>query len=98
MRHIAALTDDKVPRDAEFQFKDRAQALVNKWHTTIQSNNDTKTNGNTSGDLMDVDKPKEETTDAPNGDAAQSSAEDALGEVSLTDINAGDLTVLSEAP
>ncbi|EJD02697.1 Tudor/PWWP/MBT [Fomitiporia mediterranea MF3/22] len=39
MRHIAALEVDKVPRDDEFKFKDRAQALVNKWHNTVHKQN-----------------------------------------------------------
>lgn len=37
MRHIAALGPDKVARDDEFKFRDRAQALVNKWHNTVNS-------------------------------------------------------------
>ena len=35
MRHIAALTPDKVPRDDEFKFRERANALVDKWHKII---------------------------------------------------------------
>ncbi|KAH7913286.1 hypothetical protein BJ138DRAFT_969298, partial [Hygrophoropsis aurantiaca] len=38
MRHIAALSPDKVPRDDEFQFRTRAKSLVDKWHTIIGSN------------------------------------------------------------
>jgi hypothetical protein len=30
MRHIAILTDDKVPGDVEFKFRDRAKTLVDK--------------------------------------------------------------------
>lgn len=37
MRHIAALDVDKVPREDEFKFRERAQALVNKWHNTVNS-------------------------------------------------------------
>lgn len=91
MRHIAALADDKVPRDSEFQFKDRAQALVNKWHNTIQSD---KANGDTSAQ-MDVDK-KEESA-APNGDAAPETTDDAgAGDVSMAETHLGDLTAISE--
>ena len=32
MRHIAALPDAKAPRDGEFKFRERADALVKKWH------------------------------------------------------------------
>ncbi|KAK7692148.1 hypothetical protein QCA50_003767 [Cerrena zonata] len=38
MRHIHALTPDKVPRDDEFHFKDRAKALVDKWHDILNAN------------------------------------------------------------
>ena len=90
MRHIAALPDDKVPRDGEFQFKDRAQALVNKWHNTIQSD---KANGDTTAQ-MDVDK-KEESA-APNGDAAAETTDTAAGDISMAETHLGDLTTISE--
>ena len=35
MRHIALLDSSKVPRDDEFSFRERAGALVNKWHDII---------------------------------------------------------------
>jgi hypothetical protein len=37
MRHIAALPEDKVPRNAEFNFLGRAQTLVDKWHEILNS-------------------------------------------------------------
>lgn len=37
MRHIHALTPDKVPRDEEFKFRERAKALVDKWHDIINA-------------------------------------------------------------
>ncbi|KAF9492767.1 hypothetical protein BDN71DRAFT_1473528 [Pleurotus eryngii] len=48
MRHIAALDEGKVPRDAEFKFRDRAKDLVETWHHIL---NRTTTNGsgNTNG-------------------------------------------------
>ena len=42
MRHITVLTDDKVPRDDEFKFRERAKALVDQWHQVLNAN---KTNG-----------------------------------------------------
>ncbi|KAF4567085.1 PWWP domain-containing protein [Pleurotus pulmonarius] len=42
MRHIAALDEGKVPRDAEFKFRDRAKELVETWHHIL---NRTTTNG-----------------------------------------------------
>ncbi|KAI0779595.1 hypothetical protein C8Q74DRAFT_702710 [Fomes fomentarius] len=38
MRHIHALPDDRVPRDDEFKFRERAKILVDKWHETLKSN------------------------------------------------------------
>src|ERR1700722_12180078 len=38
MRHIAALAADKVPKDNEFKFRDRAKVLVDKWHQILSSN------------------------------------------------------------
>ncbi|KAF7343095.1 PWWP domain-containing protein [Mycena venus] len=38
MRHIHLLEASKVPRDDEFHFRDRAKALVDKWHGILNSN------------------------------------------------------------
>ncbi|KAJ7260314.1 hypothetical protein B0H12DRAFT_1107750 [Mycena haematopus] len=38
MRHIHLLDAAKVPRDDEFHFRDRAKALVDKWHEILNSN------------------------------------------------------------
>lgn len=38
MRHIHVLTDDKVPRDDEFKFRERAKVLVDKWHDILKTN------------------------------------------------------------
>ena len=38
MRHIAVLPAEKVPRDTEFNFRDRAKALVDKWHQILNAN------------------------------------------------------------
>jgi len=35
MRHIAALTTEKVPRDDEFKFRTRAKSMVDKWHAIL---------------------------------------------------------------
>lgn len=63
MRHIATAEPGKVPRDDEFQFKDRAQALVNKWHVTMQSKGD-PVNGTSEVAPMETD-----TAEKPAGDA-----------------------------
>ncbi|KAF9456049.1 hypothetical protein BDZ94DRAFT_1276644 [Collybia nuda] len=46
MRHIAVLTDDKVPRDAEYHFRERAKSLVDRWHQVLNAN---KPNGSDAG-------------------------------------------------
>ncbi len=38
MRHIHALPNERVPRDDEFKFRERAKILVDKWHETLKSN------------------------------------------------------------
>ncbi|KAJ7627014.1 hypothetical protein FB45DRAFT_920497 [Roridomyces roridus] len=38
MRHIHLLEPHKVPRDGEFKFRDRAKALVDKWHQILNAN------------------------------------------------------------
>lgn len=48
MRHINLLEPSKVPRDDEFKFRDRAKALVDKWHEIL--------NANKGGDGKDKDK------------------------------------------
>ena len=42
MRHIYNLPESKLPRDAEFKFKERAKTLVEKWHDIL---NASKSNG-----------------------------------------------------
>ncbi|EKM54777.1 uncharacterized protein PHACADRAFT_258859 [Phanerochaete carnosa HHB-10118-sp] len=37
MRHIHALSTDKVPRDDEFKFRERAKTLVDKWHDILSA-------------------------------------------------------------
>ena len=88
MRHIAGLSDEKVPRDEEFKFKERAQALVDRWQLLAHSR---KANGNTSegvngkpDDSMQVDG--NNAAEAPQEPAAvtadvQASADVAMAEV-----------------
>ncbi|KAF8840708.1 hypothetical protein BDN67DRAFT_607663 [Paxillus ammoniavirescens] len=45
MRHIAALSPEKVPRDDEFKFRVRAKALVDKWHAILGANKPTENGG-----------------------------------------------------
>ncbi|KAI5121573.1 hypothetical protein M0805_000753 [Coniferiporia weirii] len=105
MRHIAALEDERVPRDEEFKFKDRAQALVNKWHTKIN-----KVNGSAEPKPMDVEKlsgaadgsavpPSAATEESSKKDAdgeADAAAEDdspAVGDLTIGESMLGDVTM-----
>jgi hypothetical protein len=58
MRHIANLDPEKVPRDEEFKFKQRAQALVDKWQVLAHKKPTDGTSDGINGkadDSMDVD-------------------------------------------
>ncbi|KAJ6580383.1 hypothetical protein DFH09DRAFT_979145, partial [Mycena vulgaris] len=35
MRHIHLLEENRIPRDDEFKFRERAKALVDKWHEIL---------------------------------------------------------------
>lgn len=59
MRHIAALAGDKVPRNEEFNFLARAQALVDRWHDILNHNKPKNGAGRAkteNGDGTEVDK------------------------------------------
>jgi hypothetical protein len=45
MRHINALAPERVPRDEQFHFRERAEALVEKWHQILKPNGDHGANG-----------------------------------------------------
>jgi len=59
MRHIAALSEDKVPRNDEYDFLARAQTLVDRWHDILNHNkpkNGTDRAKTENGDGTEVDK------------------------------------------
>ncbi|KAI0633492.1 hypothetical protein C8Q77DRAFT_791919 [Trametes polyzona] len=70
MRHIHALTDDKVPRDDEFKFRERAKVLVDKWHDILKANGAPESKPATNGTRKAADA--EETPAAANGKAESS--------------------------
>lgn len=86
MRHIAALTPEKVPRDDEFHFRTRAKSLVDKWHTILGSS---KT-GEAGGEA------------APNGASAEgapvSPTHNSTSAAAVPEVeNVGDVSMLSAA-
>jgi hypothetical protein len=87
MRHIAALTPDKVPRDEEFKFRARAKALVDKWHAILGANKPSENGGET-------------ITNGAPADAAQDASEaktvSSPGQNAISSVSVGDMT-MSEA-
>ncbi|KAI8992925.1 hypothetical protein BD414DRAFT_412571 [Trametes punicea] len=73
MRHIHALNDDKVPRDDEFKFRERAKVLVDKWHDILKANGAPESKPATNGAHKAADA--EDASAAPNGKAEENSAE-----------------------
>ena len=91
MRHIAAQDDAKVPRDSEFKFKDRAQALVNKWHQTInpvKANGANGVDGEEKGNGMEVDGLGKNDSAAPTSAEGKENGAPAQTEQSSADPNA----------
>ncbi|KAI0074405.1 hypothetical protein K474DRAFT_1601468 [Panus rudis PR-1116 ss-1] len=80
MRHIHVLPTDKVPRDDEFKFRERAKALIDKWHSVLESNKpangDAKPAAATNGSAAPPKSAKAAVAEdsnkkAPNGTAAK---------------------------
>ncbi|KAI0644711.1 hypothetical protein C8Q79DRAFT_790447 [Trametes meyenii] len=65
MRHIHALSDDKVPRDDEFKFRERAKVLVDKWHDVLKANGAPESKPATNGTRKAADA--EDAAASPNG-------------------------------
>jgi TFIIS helical bundle-like domain len=78
MRHIQSQGEDKIPRDTEFKFRERAKVLVEKWHTILNSS---KTNGTASA--LAADKSHGGDEDAKGEDDTTGMDVDAKGEPDL---------------
>jgi hypothetical protein len=61
MRHIAALSTEKVPRDDEFKFRTRAKSMVDKWHAILGATkgNENAAEGAVNGVSADTGAPAE---------------------------------------
>lgn len=83
MRHIAALTPDKVPRDDQFKFRARAKALVDKWHAILGANKPSENGGETTanGALADA------AADASEVKATSSPAQNVISVISAADVS-----------
>lgn len=82
MRHIAALTPDKVPRDEEFKFRARAKALVDKWHAILGANKPNENGGETTTNGAPADAGQ----DAPEAKTVSSPGQNAISSVSVADM------------
>jgi hypothetical protein len=60
MRHIAILTDDKVPGDSQYKFRDRAKALVDRWHGVLNAGKSGAGEKEANGDVAGEEKAKGE--------------------------------------
>ncbi|KAG9316800.1 hypothetical protein JVU11DRAFT_2865 [Chiua virens] len=81
MRHIAALTPDKVPRDEEYKFRTRAKALVDKWHAILGANKPTENGVDATANGAPADAP-----DASEAKASSSPAQNAISAISVADM------------
>jgi hypothetical protein len=55
MRHIAALSAEKVPKDDDFKFRERAKVLVDKWHQILNANKPNGADAVANGSKIDGD-------------------------------------------
>ncbi|KAK0197697.1 hypothetical protein F5146DRAFT_972155 [Armillaria mellea] len=57
MRHINALADGKIPNNNQYKFRERAKALVDRWHQVLIADQNQSTNGVTEGTAkMDLNR------------------------------------------
>lgn len=97
MRHIHALTPDKVPRDDEFHFKDRAKALVDKWHDILNANKTpAATNGNENKDT--ASPVATEPTKAATTNGSVTGKTETAAEVAMTNGTKEEEPAKAEAP
>jgi hypothetical protein len=79
MKHVTALPDEKVPRDEEFKFRQRAAHLVEVWQGIVNASKADGASSKTEKMAMDTEDPKTET--APAVVAAVEAAEPKAPEV-----------------
>ncbi|KAG6829570.1 hypothetical protein H0H92_004119 [Tricholoma furcatifolium] len=93
MRHITLLDASKVPRDDEFRFKERAQALVERWQGVLGPANkkdkdvkeEDKKDVKVNGKAVNGEEAGAPAAEAPTGDAnGTSEAVDAQGDAEMT--------------
>lgn len=85
MRHIAALTADKVPRDDEFKFRDRAKVLVDKWQRILSSS---KTTNSVTTPGLAEGTAKMDLNGEAEAEAEAAKEEEALADVTMSEAGA----------
>ncbi|CAK5269618.1 unnamed protein product, partial [Mycena citricolor] len=68
MRHIHLLEDERAPRDADFKFRERAKALVDKWQQILNAH---KAGPDTDGAAANGTEEEKVHTEETNGVAAE---------------------------
>ncbi|OAX41133.1 Tudor/PWWP/MBT [Rhizopogon vinicolor AM-OR11-026] len=91
MRHIAALSTEKVPRDDEFKFRTRAKSMVDKWHAILGASKGSEVEGAVNGASADAGVPAEKKADnhqsspVENGTTGPPAADVSLADATMTD-------------
>jgi hypothetical protein len=93
MRHIAALSTEKVPRDDEFKFRTRAKSMVDKWHAILGASKGSEhvAEGAVNGASTDAGAAAEKKVDnnqpspVENGAPAPPAADVSLADITMTE-------------
>jgi len=62
MRHIAVLTDDKVPGDEKYSFRERAKTLIDRWHAVLNAGKPSGAEVSANGNVAAVTGKRDEET------------------------------------
>lgn len=98
MRHIHALAPEKAPRDNEFNFRERAKALVEKWHEILSASKtpaDSAVRKPATNGKAHTEEPGEKAKE--NGKAESPVQDDAKAEADDMELDKKDSTVDAEA-
>ncbi|TFY79930.1 hypothetical protein EWM64_g4082 [Hericium alpestre] len=91
MRHIYLTAPEKIPRDEEFQFRDRARVLINKWQAILNAAKDTEAPASANGTA-------EKKSEAPADTKISESPEKDVPEATTTDDTKMDAEEAKAAP
>lgn len=95
MRHIYMQTPEKIPRDDDFHFRDRANVLVEKWHALMNANKDSVENGTAKVNgavIKDAPSSEEPKASEPNVTAESEVKRETAEDVPMEDVEAKENT------